>query len=1112
MEDGNFGRAVESLEALAKLLPDNILPPINLAICHFRLNQPERALAQVRRAQTLDSDNTQMLFTLALILQDQSGTTEEWEAVLEHFAATHPRDPRPHFLRAEQRARDRRWDDAYESFAEATRRDPENLMLLTEQLVAAAEAQNLEATSDALDAVEDRLNGFEDSQAEFADQLRDLIDDEQGEALRPPALVLRNLLRPSELYQLGLVPITGGGPSGSQLFPQLDFDPPLPKSIQGGQDIAVAFADVTPDWASMSDGDARITLLAPDLETVDLLRVSTGGWSLWSLTQEAESGLRQEVDFHGIESALHQDFDQDAISDLIGIAPEGTLWFFRGNEGGFAPGTRIFEATGCGGLARLHPLDLDHEGDLDLLVTCPTADDLYLQNNGDGSWSDQTRELGLGDRASTDATSADFDDDGDLDLLTTHTDGVPHLYINRRAGPLLPEGQAWGLASMTLAADGVDAADFDNDGLFDLLFWGPEGAAIYLNQGQRFTPWTAADLPAGPWQGAVLGDFDNDGDQDVIVALADPLRLALLRNRRSSIETELVADTPPAAVSELLSADFDRDGDLDIAARLREPAGKLAFWRNEGGNRNQWLALRLVGRNTNNSKNNSQGLFTRLEVRIGDAYQVQIGNGGINHLGLGAARQADIIRVVWTNGLAQSWLRVSANRNLVEEQILKGSCPFLYTWNGEGFEFVTDLMWRSPLGMTLPDGSAAPHQSARDYVMIPGDRLVPVGDDLWIQITEELWETVYVDDLELIAVDHPEGVDMVVDEAFRPPPHPRSPPVHWIDRRIGPWTAYDSGRRSVMREIRDRDEDYVADLPLTRYQGITQGHFLEMTFRDVPEDEPLRLVLWGWIFPTDTSINLALHQNSQLQPRPPSLEIRDTSGDWRTLVPFIGFPNGKRKAVVVDLGPSESGPRLDLRISTNMQIYWDAATLAVGDPEVPVQWTRLRPAQADLHYRGFSRMYRKSASGPHLFDYSRVEIGPRFRDLEGAYTRFGRVETLLGAPDDRYVVMNAGDEITVRFDASELPPLADGWRRDWILYTDGWVKDGDIHTSHSQTVEPLPYHGMSSYPDTPQHAYPDTPDHREYRRRFQTRSVNDEPFRSGLRPAPTQLDGTQPNG
>jgi hypothetical protein len=119
--------------------------------------------------------------------------------------------------------------------------------------------------------------------------------------------------------------------------------------------------------------------------------------------------------------------------------------------------------------------------------------------------------------------------------------------------------------------------------------------------------------------------------------------------------------------------------------------------------------------------------------------------------------------------------------------------------------------------------------------------------------------------------------------------------------------------------------------------------------------------------------------------------------------------------------------------------------------------------------------------------------------MAGWFTRYGDVSMLLGAEEDRYVVMNAGDELSVWFDAGELPPLPDGWIRDYILYTDGWVKDADINTAHSGTVDPLPYHGMVSYPDTPVHRYPDGPAHQAYRSEYQTRRVTDRPFRDRLK-------------
>ncbi len=1102
MEDGNFGRAEPLLVELAGLLPDNVLPPINLAICYLRLNRLEEALEQVGRARQLDPDNPQMLFTLARILEQDPAAGAAWKEIVDHFARAHRFDPRPHYLRGQAHERAGEPAAAVEALRRALELAPDNLVVMADLLAAAAAAGDRDATEEALDAIEDRLNGFEGSLAGYAERLRDRLDAGDAGGLRPPALVARNLLRPTELFQLGLVPLTGGRGDGGDLFPQQDFDPPLPKSIQGGQDIELVFTDAT-ETAGPGALAPGVALVAdPSAASDALLAVGSGGVAALRLedgrfrSAPIGGGAVASKAPAGAVAAVAYDIDQDEISDLV-TAAAGDLRFHPGLAGG-GFGTTETLSTGALGdrPGAIYPLDVDHDGDLDLFVARRAAPDLYLQNSGDGSWPERAAELGIdgGEGGTTGVASADFDDDGDLDLLTVRPGGPPRLYLNRRTGAFEEASSAWGLSAASTGFGSVRVADFDNDGRFDLLLWGERGGALYLNRGSRFEP---APLPgplAVPWSAAAVADLDNDADQDVAAVAGG--RLLLVRNRRDGFAVEQSA-VDGAGVVDLLPGDFDDDGDLDLVARTATGA---RFWRNDGGNRNQWVRLRLKGKNDNNAKNNTQALFTRIEARIGDHLQVVLGNGRLNHLGLGARRQIDVIRVVWTNGLAQTWQAVGANRTLVEEQVLKGSCPFLYAFNGERFEFVTDLMWKSPLGMLLADGSPAPHQSARDFVLVPGEALAAAGGELWLQITEELWETAYVDRVRLLAVDHPAEVRPVVDERFLPPPYATQPPLHWIGRALEPVAAVDERGRDVLERVRLRDGRHVDDLPLDRYQGLTRGHHLELAFTGVPAGERLRLLLWGWIFPTDTSINFALAQDSGRAPVPPALEVLGEDGAWRRVEPFIGFPNGKRKAMVVELTGRVPAGDLRLRLPTSMQIYWDAAALAVGEPAAAPAITALEPAAAELHYRGYSALYRETPTGPHLFDYRRVAIGPRFRDLGGAYTRFGPVTELLERADDRYVVMNAGDEMTVRFDASELPPLAPGWRRDYVLYTDGWVKDGDIHTAFSQTVEPLPYHGMRAYPDAPEHRYPDSPDHRQYLETYQTRQVDDRPFATLLRP------------
>jgi cytochrome c-type biogenesis protein CcmH/NrfG len=1083
LEEGEYERAAEAFAALEKLLPNNVLPPIDRALALLRLERVEEAHAAALRARALAPDNAQVLFALARILERMPGKESEWAELLAAFAQSRPADPRPLYLEAETLSRAGRSAEAVPKLREALRRAPENLVLMVELLAAAADAGDGAAIADALNALEDRMDGFDGQVATFATEVRAGLERGEVEAIRPRAWVLRNLLRPTELYQIGLVPLVGGNQPGSDLFPQLDFDPPLPASIQGGQDIAIAF---------MSE-----PALGEPFESVVLWREHGRD----GLLGRGEKGwVRVGKELGRVKSAgapleaaigrwlTSADVDGDGRTDLI-AGEGGNLVVRRALEdGSLGAAERIADGSG---VLWAEPVDVDHDADLDLLLGPKVR---YLRNNGGGPWTEHAAELGLPARAAA-ATSADFDNDGDLDLAFATPAGLV-TRLNRRAGAFDEAPSGGSSANLS----GLALADFDLDGRFDLVAWGEPGGVVLRNGANG---WEPRNLSSSAWRHAAVGDFDNDGDPD-IAALA-PDGVTLHRNRRArGFAPETF--TAFSGASALFPGDFDDDGDLDLflftqlfsspSSPPSAPAfSSLTLLRNEGGNRNHWLRLSLRGKTEGSTKNNAMGLFARVEARIGDGFQVVPGNGGVNHLGLGEKREADVVRVLWPNGLAQTWQRMAADQTLVEEQVLKGSCPFLYTWNGREFVFVTDLLWRSPLGMVLPNGAAAPHRSAQDYVKIPGDALRPAGGELWLQVTEELWEAAYVDRQALYAIDHPADAELVVDEKFNFP-YPDSPPLHWLARQAPLVAAVDHQGRDVAALIAARDGRYVSDFALARYQGTTEPHHLDLTFENVPASGPVELVLWGWIFPTDTSINLALAQDPTLDPAPQRLELLQDDGTWKTLVPFLGFPNGKRKALVTDLTGQLPPGRVTLRVASELQIYWDAAALSVGAAGFEPRVTRLDPNLADLHERGYSKLYRESADGPHLFDYRQVQTGPRFRDLAGFYTRFGEVTELLLGTDSRSVVMNAGDELTVRYDATALPRLPTGWVRDWVLATDGWVKDGDINTTAGQTVAPLPYHGMTAYPDAPGHRPPDDAEFRRYLAEYQTRWEDGGGFRT----------------
>jgi hypothetical protein len=188
-------------------------------------------------------------------------------------------------------------------------------------------------------------------------------------------------------------------------------------------------------------------------------------------------------------------------------------------------------------------------------------------------------------------------------------------------------------------------------------------------------------------------------------------------------------------------------------------------------------------------------------------------------------------------------------------------------------------------------------------------------------------------------------------------------------------------------------------------------------------------------------------------------------------------------------------------LRTNLEVYWDRLGWAVAEPDAPMRRQPVETLAAELRHRGFSRLAAPARRRPDLpASYETLSgPGPRWRDLEGYYTRYGDVRELLQGTDDRYVIMNAGDEIVLRFAAPAPPPA--GWTRDFVLVGDGWVKDGDFNTANSRTVGPLPSHASRQYGGPEHAALVDDPvfrQHREDWARFHTRYVTPWAFDRGL--------------
>ena len=181
-----------------------------------------------------------------------------------------------------------------------------------------------------------------------------------------------------------------------------------------------------------------------------------------------------------------------------------------------------------------------------------------------------------------------------------------------------------------------------------------------------------------------------------------------------------------------------------------------------------------------------------------------------------------------------------------------------------------------------------------------------------------------------------------------------------------------------------------------------------------------------------------------------------------------------------------------------MQIYWDHIFITSSASGNNFISQKLSPVFADLHYRGFSEISRENYGSPHIPDYYNVTKGQKWRDLIGNYTRYGDVLPLLLESDNKYVIMNSGDEINLKFDASLLPKIKEGWTRNFLFYNDGWLKDGDLNTAQGQTVNPLPFHGMESYPYEEQN-FPRNQYYLNYQKEYNSRVITTDSFKNYLR-------------
>ncbi|MGM0507124.1 MAG: CRTAC1 family protein, partial [Bacteroidota bacterium] len=413
---------------------------------------------------------------------------------------------------------------------------------------------------------------------------------------------------------------------------------------------------------------------------------------------------------------------------------------------------------------------------------------------------------------------------------------------------------------------------------------------------------------------------------------------------------------------------------------------------------------------------------------------------------------------------------------------------WLFAHDGSEFGFVTDAIWRSPLGLRINAQETLGEVQTFDRVRVSSDQLAPVDGRYHLRMTAELWETHYFDHMQLRAVDHPAGTTLFVDERFVFPAPDLAPRLFSTPEPVA--AVRDEEGRDRLDLVRERDGRYLQAFDKSAYQGLTNPHTLEIDLASRPERTVL--LMSGWLRPTDSSINMALGQGDLDAPSGLRVEVADSGGEWRLLHEDFGVPAGKEKTILLDLtGAFESTDGRRVRLSTTSEIYWDAIWQAEPLEEGEMNVHEPKALRQELKFRGYSTVSRADEQSPALPDYESLSgTSARWFDLEGFYTRFGDVEELLASVDDRYVIMNAGDELLLEYE--ELPEPEPGMVRTFFFDSDGWVKDGDVNTEGSATVGPLPYHEMSETEHQRDSDLKEDPVYRRFREdwsRYHTRYV-----------------------
>jgi hypothetical protein len=884
---------------------------------------------------------------------------------------------------------------------------------------------------------------------------------------------------------------------------------------EAGLDVAATIGD-----AQFFHGPGACFLDYDNDGLIDILVADYGAQGGMSLYHNLGHGKFEEVTTKaGLDPKSHAiacsagDYDNDGYTDLALSFIGRVVLLHNEKNGTFKDATDRLPVKPNGSLRIGTWIDYDHDGDIDLFLGSsakgnykgsPVSDELW-RNNGDGTFSDVTEEKGIAGYGNHwTALGTDYNNDRAVDIFVPGLD--PVIFENPREGKFIVR-QPWDKNSMQ-ANTGVAIADFDHAGWMDLAttHFGQGVTALSLwhnDQGRSFRaiPLPKTDLDVA--YGIAALDYDNDGWVDIAV-VGQTFRemkegkgeIRLFRNLGADGFKDVTADVgldkiqlkDPRAI---ITGDYDGDGATDLL--ITQNHGPAVLLRNEGGNQNHWLRLSLKG-----LADNKSAIGTKVEVFAGgnrQKFEIAGSNGYLGQnstdivVGLGDAKEADIVRMLWPTGVLQDEINVAGDKqqNITEIDRRGSSCPTLFVWNGERYELVGDMLGAGVVGHWVGPGQRDIPRPV-EYIKIDRNVIREKDGKLSFRFMEPLEEAVYLDQVRVLAVDHPVDLDVYPNEYFASnPPYPEFKVVVSKSKDVHPPAgAWDEHGHNVLPDL--LAHRYFGDFVLTQFQGFAKPHSLVLDLSEAYRGGPLWLLLHGEVEYFSANSMYAASQ-AGVQAIAPYVEAL-VNGKWVRVIDDMGFPAGGPRTMTADLTGKLPLGTQKIRITTNLQIYWNGILIDRTKQDATSRLTQVPLVRADLGFHGFPLKIEGAPPGNVEYVYEKVSATGPYTRPAGTYTRYGDVLPLLTALDDESVVFGSGDEVRLDFDPSKLPALPRGWVRDYFFAAYGYEKDMDFYAAEGNFVAPLPFLRMGDYPYAPGKSFPLDDAHVNYLLEYNTRHMS----------------------